>query len=300
LCFQPLLNEGPDAYATQPCPTWAARINTSTGNFGFVHAGEWSLGYTDCGLYLNGVGQGTRYEANWTTQTNDKIGNCKDILQWPSWDSTYKSGLKAFARAQMDVLQNWFFWNWKIGNSSVTGKVESPHWSYQLGLQEGWVPSDPRSGAGTCAKQGIVSPLGKLLTGYQTGGPGAGTFLQPQVSSYGQWPPSSMSGVTAMSGLPVYVQTGTPITLTAPTPTSYAPSYSPTVTISIGNGWANPSDTVGAYVPIAGCAYPNAWSAVSSPYPQCTPSVQKRRKQNILGTSTTSSLSSTITPKPKL
>lgn len=182
---------------------------------------------------------------------------------------------------------------------NLPGKVESPHWSYQLGLQEGWLPSDPRSGAGTCAKQGIVSPLGKSLAGYQTGGPGAGTFLQPQVSSYGQWPPSSMSGVTAMSGLPVYVQTGTPITLMAPTPTSYAPSYSPTVTISVGNGWADPSDTVGAYVPIAGCNYPNAWSAVSSPYPQCTPSVQKRRKQNILGTSTASSLP-TITPRPKL
>ena len=31
LCFQPLLDEGPNAYAQQPCPTWAARINTSTG-----------------------------------------------------------------------------------------------------------------------------------------------------------------------------------------------------------------------------------------------------------------------------
>jgi glucan 1,3-beta-glucosidase len=182
----------------------------------------------------------------------------------------------------------------------LPGKVESPHWSYQLGLQEGWLPSDPRSGAGTCAKQGIVSPLGRSLSGYQTGGPGAGTFLEAQVASYGQWPPSSMSGVTIMSGLPVYVQTGTPITLTAPTPTSYPPSYSPTGTISVGNGWANPNDTVSAYVPIAGCNYPNPWNATNSPYPQCTPSLQKKRKRNVEASTTTSSPLSTITPKPRL
>lgn len=183
----------------------------------------------------------------------------------------------------------------------LPGKIESPHWSYQLGLQEGWLPKDPRSGAGTCAKQGVVSPLGASLSGYQTGGPGAGTFLAAQVNSYGQWPPSSMSGVTAVSGLPIYVQTGTPITLSAPTPTSYPPSYSPTVTVSVGNGWADPSDTASAYVPIEGCSYPNAWSAVGSPYPQCTPNLQKKRIRYVVEASTTTrSLLSTITPKPRL
>ena len=53
---------------------------------------------------------------------NPKIGNCADILDWPNWNATYKQGLMDFALAEMDVLQNWFFWNWKIGNSSVTGK----------------------------------------------------------------------------------------------------------------------------------------------------------------------------------
>jgi hypothetical protein len=45
------------------------------------------------------------------------------------------------------------------------------------------------------------------------------------------------------------------------------------------------------YVPIAGCDYSNAWSAVSSPYPHCMLSVQKRRR---------SSSSSNIIPKPRL
>lgn len=78
------------------------------------------MGYTDCGLYLNNVGQGTRYEGNYSSPST-KIGNCEDILQYDTWNATYKQGLQDFAVASMDVLQNWFFWNWKIGNSSVTG-----------------------------------------------------------------------------------------------------------------------------------------------------------------------------------
>jgi glucan 1,3-beta-glucosidase len=31
LCFQLLVTGGPQAYAQQPCSTWAARINTTTG-----------------------------------------------------------------------------------------------------------------------------------------------------------------------------------------------------------------------------------------------------------------------------
>lgn len=42
--------------------------------------------------------------------------------------------------ASMDALQNYFFWTWKIGNSSVLNTSTSPMWHYQLGLQQGWVP----------------------------------------------------------------------------------------------------------------------------------------------------------------
>lgn len=81
------------------------------------------MGYTDCGLYLNGVGIGTRYEGNYTTPSQfTKIGDCSDILDYTTWNATYKQGLMDFALSSMDVLHNWFFWNWKIGNSSVTGR----------------------------------------------------------------------------------------------------------------------------------------------------------------------------------
>jgi len=40
----------------------------------------------------------------------------------------------------MDALQNFFFWTWKIGNSTVLGTSSSPLWHYQLGLERGWIP----------------------------------------------------------------------------------------------------------------------------------------------------------------
>ena len=41
--------------------------------------------------------------------------------------------------SQMDsmALPGYFFWTWKVGNSSITGKVEAPFWSYKLGLDNG-------------------------------------------------------------------------------------------------------------------------------------------------------------------
>jgi hypothetical protein len=73
----------------------------------------------------------------------------------------------------MDALQNFFFWTWKIGNSTQLGTSSSPMWHYQLGLQQGWIPkgeillclseiprnlnitplsTDPREAIGHCAQ----------------------------------------------------------------------------------------------------------------------------------------------------
>ena len=40
----------------------------------------------------------------------------------------------------MDALQDFFFWTWKIGNSTQLNTSSSPMWHYQLGLQQGWIP----------------------------------------------------------------------------------------------------------------------------------------------------------------
>jgi hypothetical protein len=52
----------------------------------------------------------------------------------------------------MDALQNWFFWTWKIGNSTELGYAPSPFWHYKLGLEQGWIPADPRSAGGYCGR----------------------------------------------------------------------------------------------------------------------------------------------------
>ena len=40
----------------------------------------------------------------------------------------------------MDALQNFFFWTWKIGNSTQLSTSSCPMWHYKLGLQQGWIP----------------------------------------------------------------------------------------------------------------------------------------------------------------
>ncbi|KAF9512116.1 glycoside hydrolase family 5 protein [Hydnum rufescens UP504] len=278
LCFQTLNTDGPAAQALRPCPAWGANINNTMANFGMMTAGEWSLGYTDCGLFLNGVGEGTRYEGTLTTFPSNKLGNCADVLDWPNWTATYKQGLQLFAEASSDALQNAFFWTWKIGNSSVTGRVESPHWSYRLGLEQGWMPLDPRSASGTCASQGVNSPFNGPLQSWQTGGSGAGTITPSQISLYQAWPPASLSAsggpINDAAVLPTYTPTGSLTTLPPPTLTMRSSS----ATINAGNGWQDPSDTASAYTPIAGCSYPDGWNAgaAATPTAACTGARRKR------------------------
>jgi hypothetical protein len=40
-------------------------------------------------------------------------------------------------------FQHWFFWTWKVG-PNATGKIRAPFWSYKLGLDNGWIPKNPR------------------------------------------------------------------------------------------------------------------------------------------------------------
>jgi glucan 1,3-beta-glucosidase len=178
--------------------------------------------------------------------------------------------------------QNWFFWTWKIGNSTVTGVVESPAWSYQLGLQQGWMPTDPRTAAGTC---GNTSPWQGPLQPYQTGGAGAGN-IPASVTSSLAWPPATISNGGAITSLPSYTPTASLITLSPPT-------FSPSVTVSLGNGWANPSDTTKMMTNIATCSYLDPWvgPTAAPPSPLCS-SPSKKGRSRVEGREPA------ITPKP--
>ncbi|CAK5264244.1 unnamed protein product [Mycena citricolor] len=276
LCFA---GQSPDpigSHLTQPCSSWGAQINNSMANFGFILAGEFSNAVTDCGLYVNGVGQGVRYEGTYNQGGNwPVVGNCStDWLDYTNWSSKTKSQYKTFAMASMDALQHWFFWTWKVANSTA-GIVEAPQWSYQLGLQNGWMPTDPRQAVGQC---GNANPFTGTLSSWQTGGAGAGT-IDPSALSAFTWPPPTISfgnnNAMAATSLPAYAPTGSPITLAPPTITGVSGSagvQSLTASVNVGNGWNNPSDAAGMMTKMAGCSYLDPWigSTVSPPATVCT------------------------------
>lgn len=268
-----------------PCKAYASMINSTLGQFGLVTAGEFSNAVMDCGLYVNGVNVGARYDGSMSGSS--KIGSCDPWLDWANWDDATKQNYMTLAKSSMDSLQvssellspfehyrcvltknstqNWFFWTWKIGNSSVHGTVMSPQWSYQLGLENGWMPTDPRSAVGTC---GNGSPFKGPLKSYQTGGAGAGSIPASATTDI-SWPPATLSDAGAVSLLPSYTPTGSLVTL--PPPTFTANASESTTSVDVGSGWTNPDDSAGMMVPIIGCSYLDPWVGnAEPPSPLCS------------------------------
>ncbi|KAJ7355225.1 glycoside hydrolase [Mycena albidolilacea] len=239
------------------CSSWASSLNNSRSQFGVTVAGEWSNGYNDCGLYLNGVNGSHSYG-----------GDCSLWEDSSTWNATVKAGVQQFALASMDALGDWFFWTWKIGKAA-DGVVRSPLWSYQLGLEGGWMPTDPRIALGKCSALDVnAAQFDGTYSAWQTGGKGAGTIDAAATDEFGVWPPATISGVDAgaLTLLPTYTATGSVPTLVYVTPTpSVSPSVTPTA--SAGNGWFDAADTTPAVTAVAGCTYPAAWSALDLPAP---------------------------------
>lgn len=264
LCFQ---NQNTQAtsgnnFATTACNTWAGNTNNTLQTFGAIVAGEWSAAVNDCGKWLNAVGAGTRWEGTYEGYTGPVGGSCRVFNDYRLWDEDFKEGIQNFVLGQLDSFRDVFFWTWAIGNSTDAAIPEpNAMWHYKLGLRNGWIPKDPRVAIGKCGSLGISSnPFsGTFSEPYMTGGAGAGTIAQGASASY-PWPPRSLINLNAqqMSSVPQMTQTGTPITVPGPTFTSPGSS----ATIDAGDGWANPSNSRRAYVPVSGCSYPPEYSAV--------------------------------------
>jgi hypothetical protein len=96
---------GANAGGTWPAQAcnWGDGMNTSQTAFGVTFAGEFSNGFNDCGLFVEGVNGVATYG-----------GNCSQWEDSSTWDVPTKAGIEAFALASMDALQNWFFWTWKV------------------------------------------------------------------------------------------------------------------------------------------------------------------------------------------
>ncbi|KAH8110486.1 glycoside hydrolase [Phellopilus nigrolimitatus] len=252
------------AWPPMACSSWGPGINTSQTAFGVTVAGEFSNAINDCGLYVNGI-PGTSHSYG---------GDCNFWMDATQWNTTIVNGLQQFALASMDSLQNWFFWTWKIGNSSTTNSVQAPLWSYQLGLEGGWMPKDPRDSVGACAALGESGvQFDGTYSAWQTGGAGAGTIVASVSSEFSAWPPATISDVSDVSFVPTYTATGAVSTLPPDTFTA-APK-----TLSVGDGWADASDTAEGVTEVAGCTYLNPWDSdgVTLPTTTCTGSVTAAR-----------------------
>jgi glucan 1,3-beta-glucosidase len=105
LCFGGQSNAPMSTYAQTPCKTWGGAFNASMGGFGLTGAGEFSNAVTDCGLWVNGVNLGTRYEGTYTDGSWPRVGNCTQWTDWQNYDAVTKNDIKNFALASMDALQ---------------------------------------------------------------------------------------------------------------------------------------------------------------------------------------------------
>ncbi|KIY69876.1 glycoside hydrolase family 5 protein [Cylindrobasidium torrendii FP15055 ss-10] len=254
----------PDEMASKAC-AWAAATNRSQSAFGVTLGGEWSAAINNCGLWLNGIGSSP---------------GGYDCAKWDAWASYTDDDLKAIknvALASMDALQNWFFWTWKIGESSVLKTSSSPLWNYKLGREHGWIPKDPREAAGFCAgilKADEMNLFDGKFPASATGS-ASGVVSPTQMSSWA-FPPASMApSFTAMSVLPTYTATGTFVALGVPTfagapPTAKGASAGPTPTVQAGSGWTTGDEGAKQkFVAIQGCAYPDAWNAATAAATPC-------------------------------
>ncbi|KAA1468117.1 exo-1-3-beta-glucanase [Dentipellis sp. KUC8613] len=99
--------------------------------------GEWTPAMTDCAKYLNGRGIGARYDGSYSG--SQKVGSCNGKTgSASSFSSDYKTFLRKTWEAQIvtyEKASGWIMWTWKAENAD--------DWSYQAGLNGGWIPRDP-------------------------------------------------------------------------------------------------------------------------------------------------------------
>ena len=152
----------------------------------------------------------------------------------------------------------------------MTGLVTAPAWSYKLGLEQGWMPKDPRLSNGVCEN---TDPFNPPLQAWQTGGAGAGQIPQTALDALA-WPPATLTNEANLATLPQYTQTGSLITLPGPSLTSVSGA-----SFSTGNGWAQPTDSAQMFVPVASCGYLDPWMGPTASPAACPPLNGRRAPQ---------------------
>jgi len=103
--------------------------------------GEWSNAPTDCAKWLNGRGIGARWDGTFHPDPSDTrvFGTCWNMTgDGSQFSQPYKTFLRKYWEVQVEIgdrINGWVFWTWKAENAD--------EWSYQRGLELGWIPRDP-------------------------------------------------------------------------------------------------------------------------------------------------------------
>ncbi|KAL4892177.1 putative glucan 1,3-beta-glucosidase A [Aspergillus ambiguus] len=112
-----------------------------------VVVGEWAGAMTDCARYLNGRGEGARYDG---TMGGEKVGDCGAFSAGSvsRVSAADQENIRRFIEAQLDAYEmksGWLFWNWKTEQGA-------PGWDMKDLLANGVFPSplDDRKYPGQC------------------------------------------------------------------------------------------------------------------------------------------------------
>ncbi|EJU03858.1 glycoside hydrolase family 5 protein [Dacryopinax primogenitus] len=132
------LQESWQGHINDACSNGARLASFAEQNLWTV-VGEWSTASTDCAVNLNGRGVGARYDG--TYPGSSYIGNCYGQTgDQSTFSADYKTFLRQFWEAQVtayEQAQGWIYWCWK--------NEQADDWSYQKGVQNGWIPSNPNN-----------------------------------------------------------------------------------------------------------------------------------------------------------
>ncbi|KAG0224493.1 hypothetical protein BGW42_005066 [Actinomortierella wolfii] len=120
------------------CSTWGPDMTSSQRNFGPSIVGEFSVAVNDCARFLNGIGNGARYDGTFDGQPAvSPNSTCTNENNAATYSAEYKTFLRNYFLAQIEAAEQgsgWFYWNFKTESN--------PLWSYFDGVDGGWIPAD--------------------------------------------------------------------------------------------------------------------------------------------------------------
>ncbi|KAH9959611.1 glycoside hydrolase superfamily [Russula dissimulans] len=115
--------------------------DSASGNMWTV-SGEWSTTITDCALWLNGRGTGARWDGS-IGGGGPASGSCDGFTgDYTTFSQDYIAFLRKYWEVQVELgeaVQGWIYWTWKLPSQTES----ADEWSYQKGLEGGWIPQDP-------------------------------------------------------------------------------------------------------------------------------------------------------------